>query len=86
MDIHDQQRLYFIFYKIIEEFCLKQRTGQIQQVLNSFAESLRKIPVFVLNNKLIKQVALKEFPSVLKIKKYIHHIVHVGEGSEEERE
>ena len=53
MDIHDQQRLYFIFYKIIEEFCLKQRTGQIQ-VLNSFAESLRKIPVFVLNNKLIK--------------------------------
>ena len=54
MDIHDQQRLYFIFYKIIEEFCLKQRTGQIQQVFNSFAESLRKIPVFVLNNKLIK--------------------------------
>ena len=54
MDIHDQQRLYFIFfYKIVEEFCLKQRTGQIQ-VLNSFAESLRKIPVFVLNNKLIK--------------------------------
>ena len=53
MDIHDQQRLYFIFYKIIEEFCLKQGTGQIQ-VLNSFAESLRKIPVFVLNNKLIK--------------------------------
>ena len=23
---------------------------------------------------------------MLKIKKYIHHIVHVGEGSEEERE
>ena len=58
MDIHDQQRLYFIFYKIIEEFCLKQRTGQIQ-VLKMFAESLRKIPVFVLNNKLIKLVALK---------------------------
>ena len=41
MDIHDQQRLYFILYKIIEEFCLKQRTGQIQ-VLKLFCRKSEK--------------------------------------------